>query len=139
MKKYILTYRTEFKASFIASSDHGVGFERDNSIPSRLQRPYRVPLGEAVYIFNNVVKYMRTSSRIRTENGSSKLFGLHYLYFQLKLFIIISSEIKKMYFLLTHPLVCQIQRWPFVRTYDQLVLLLKHALNLPVSTLWVPH
>lgn len=33
------SYRTASSASIIASSDHGVGFDRDNSIPSRLQRP----------------------------------------------------------------------------------------------------
>lgn len=43
MNNLFLAYRTEFKASFIASSDQGVGFERDNSMPSRLQRPYNVP------------------------------------------------------------------------------------------------
>ncbi len=37
------TYRTDSNASVIASSDHGVGFDLDNSIPSRLQRPYNVP------------------------------------------------------------------------------------------------
>lgn len=29
----------------MASSDQGVGFDRDNSMPSRLQRPYNVPVG----------------------------------------------------------------------------------------------
>lgn len=37
------TYRTDSKAFIIASSDQGVGFDLDNSMPSRLQRPYNVP------------------------------------------------------------------------------------------------
>ena len=43
-------YRTASRASIIASSDHGVGFERDNSMPSRLQRPYRVPIQLKMFI-----------------------------------------------------------------------------------------
>lgn len=43
MKSNIYTNRTASNASIIASSDQGVGFDRDNSIPSRLQRPYNVP------------------------------------------------------------------------------------------------
>lgn len=38
-------YLTASKASPIASSDHGVGFDLDNSIPSRLHLPYNVPVG----------------------------------------------------------------------------------------------
>lgn len=39
IKYFSNTYRTEFNASFMASSDQGVGFDRDSSMPSRLQRP----------------------------------------------------------------------------------------------------
>lgn len=37
-------YRTASRASPIASSDQGVGFDLDNSIPSLLHRPYNVPI-----------------------------------------------------------------------------------------------
>lgn len=38
-----LFYLTASKASPIASSDHGVGFDLDNSMPSLLHLPYNVP------------------------------------------------------------------------------------------------
>lgn len=39
----MIIYLTASRASPIASSDHGVGFDLDNSIPSLLHRPYSVP------------------------------------------------------------------------------------------------
>lgn len=43
VKKY--TNLTASKASPIASSDQGVGFDRESSIPSLLHLPYNVPVG----------------------------------------------------------------------------------------------
>lgn len=40
-----LTYLTASNASPIASSDQGVGFDLDSSIPSLLHLPYKVPVG----------------------------------------------------------------------------------------------
>lgn len=40
-----INYLTASSASPIASSDQGVGFDRDNSIPSLLHLPYNVPVG----------------------------------------------------------------------------------------------
>lgn len=42
LEKYCF-YLTASNASPMASSDQGVGFERDSSMPSRLHRPYNVP------------------------------------------------------------------------------------------------
>lgn len=40
-----ISYLTASRASPIASSDQGVGFDLDSSIPSLLHLPYRVPVG----------------------------------------------------------------------------------------------
>uniref|UniRef100_A0A8D8D5U8 (northern house mosquito) hypothetical protein n=1 Tax=Culex pipiens TaxID=7175 RepID=A0A8D8D5U8_CULPI len=68
---------TDSKASIIASSDHGVGFDRDNSIPSRLHRPYSVPVGmpNSVLAFCTDVWPALIASKARSRSSADQVVG----------------------------------------------------------------
>uniref|UniRef100_A0A182QEE3 Uncharacterized protein n=1 Tax=Anopheles farauti TaxID=69004 RepID=A0A182QEE3_9DIPT len=67
----------EMSASIIASSDQGVGLERDNSMPSRLQRPYSVPVGmpNSVLAFCTDVCPARIASKARSRSSADQVVG----------------------------------------------------------------
>uniref|UniRef100_A0A182ITE0 Uncharacterized protein n=1 Tax=Anopheles atroparvus TaxID=41427 RepID=A0A182ITE0_ANOAO len=69
--------RTGRVASIIASSDQGVGLERDSSIPSRLQRPYSVPVGmpNSVLAFCTDVCPARIASKARSRSSADQVVG----------------------------------------------------------------
>uniref|UniRef100_A0A8W7PV29 Uncharacterized protein n=1 Tax=Anopheles coluzzii TaxID=1518534 RepID=A0A8W7PV29_ANOCL len=64
-------------ASIIASSDQGVGFDRDSSMPSRLQRPYSVPVGmpNSVLAFCTEVCPARIASKARSKSSADQVVG----------------------------------------------------------------
>ena len=61
----------------MASSDHGVGFERDNSIPSRLHLPYNVPVGipNSVEALCTEVAPERIDSKARSRSSGLQVVG----------------------------------------------------------------
>lgn len=75
--KFCATYFTDSKASIIASSDHGVGLDRDNSIPSRLHRPYSVPVGmpNSVLAFCTDVWPALIASKARSRSSADHVVG----------------------------------------------------------------
>lgn len=73
----IKVYLTASNASPIASSDQGVGFDRDNSIPSLLQRPYNVPVGipNSVEALCTEVCPERIDSNARSKSSGDHVVG----------------------------------------------------------------
>lgn len=69
--------RTASRASPMASSDQGVGFERDNSMPSLLQRPYNVPVGipNSVDALWTDVAPERMDSKARSRSSGLQVVG----------------------------------------------------------------
>lgn len=61
----------------MASSDHGVGFERDSSMPSLLQRPYNVPVGipNSVDALWTDVAPERMDSKARSRSSGLQVVG----------------------------------------------------------------
>lgn len=74
---WIWHYLTASNASVMASSDQGVGFDLDNSIPSRLHLPYKVPDGipNSVDAFCTEVVPDRIASKAFSKSSCDQVVG----------------------------------------------------------------